>query len=90
MIGRIFLWTSLVRVVLEHWRAYDTRDWAFTKTGQHRRQQETPEYKPRGISDELDDWLNGDTEAQVHIEADWREELVDEGDEEDEIRNQNQ
>ncbi|KAJ3739658.1 hypothetical protein DFH05DRAFT_1529913 [Lentinula detonsa] len=51
---------------------------AFTKTGQQRKQQEPPEYQPRGIRDEIDDWLNEDTRTQDYTEADWREAVVDE------------
>ncbi|KAJ3993523.1 hypothetical protein F5050DRAFT_1897243 [Lentinula boryana] len=51
---------------------------AFTKTGQQRKQQECLEYQPRGISDEMEDWLNEYNGTQDPTEADWREEAVDE------------
>ncbi|KAJ4498351.1 hypothetical protein C8R41DRAFT_818837 [Lentinula lateritia] len=53
---------------------------AFTKTGTHRTTNIEPAHVPLGIGEELDIIFRNLDGAEVTLEADWREEVVDSDD----------
>jgi hypothetical protein len=58
---------------------------AFTRDGMKRNPPQDPEYKPRSVWDDFDDITNTQAAEGDPTEADWRDEIVDPDDFENDI-----